>query len=76
MKLEENLYQNVGERLKGFSSMFIMPNDRVSVENLPKGIIIVSAMMLARFSRRSCRNRRRVCKYDECYGETGLSNTD
>jgi serine-type D-Ala-D-Ala carboxypeptidase (penicillin-binding protein 5/6) len=27
---------------KGFSSMFIMPNDRVSVENLLKGIIIVS----------------------------------
>ncbi len=27
---------------KGYSSMFIMPNDRVSVENLLKGIIIVS----------------------------------
>ena len=27
---------------KGFSSMFIMPNDKVSVENLLKGIIIVS----------------------------------
>ena len=25
---------------KGFSSMFIMPNDRVSVENLLKGIIV------------------------------------
>ena len=27
---------------KGYSSMFIMPNDKVSVENLLKGIIIVS----------------------------------
>ena len=27
---------------KGYSSMFIMPNDRVSVENLLRGIIVVS----------------------------------
>ena len=27
---------------KGYSSMFIMPGDKVSVENLLKGIIIVS----------------------------------
>ena len=27
---------------EGYSSMFIMPNDKVSVENLLKGIIIVS----------------------------------
>jgi len=38
-KISKNAWRMSSE---GYSSMFIMPNDKVSVENLLKGIIIVS----------------------------------
>ena len=45
----------------GYSSMFIMINDQVSVENLLKGIIIASGNDAWCFSRRYCWIRVKFC---------------
>ena len=49
--------------------MFIMPNDRVSVENLLKGIIIVSGNdACIALAEGIAGTEEEFMEYDECYG--------
>ena len=49
----------------GYSSMFIMINDQVSVENLLKGIIIASGNDACVALAEDSWIRRKFCRYDE-----------